>query len=247
MNSLRILFVEENARRTDHILAEPEKNQVLTSVATLAEAEEVLSIQKFDAVLLSIQRPLPELALLGERLRNAENGNSSRIRTLILVYGDGNDIAFADGRLPGRFTFDELCRTVSEILERQMQEIANIEASARQWGFDPAKFAAQCANDIELMVESINLFLDECTVELPEMGDALDRRDFEALSRLAHRIKGSLSSLHAPVARQRAQALEAASKSGDDGVCSALLQALEDDVMALRAPLETLRETCLRA
>jgi len=248
MNNLRILLVEENTRRADHILAEPEKNQVLASVSTLAEAEEVLSIQKFDAVLFSAQRPLPEFAAFAERLRKAENGNSGRARTVILVYGNASDFAFADGYLPSDCTFDHLCRTVSRILEEQMQKIGSIHSGAGgPAGFDPAGFEAQCANDTELMVEIINLFLDECKIEMPEMGDALGRRDFEALSRLAHRMKGSLGSLQAPLARQRAQALESASKSRDYGICSALLQALEDDLTALRAPLETLRNACLRA
>ena len=51
MNSFRILLVEENSRRADDILAEPEKNQILAAVSTITEAEEVLSIEKFDAIL----------------------------------------------------------------------------------------------------------------------------------------------------------------------------------------------------
>jgi HPt (histidine-containing phosphotransfer) domain-containing protein len=248
MNSFRILLVEENSRRADDILAEPEKNQILAAVSTIAEAEEVLSIEKFDAILFRGQLSLLELAAFAGRLRKAENGITDRCRTVILVSGDGNDVAFADGCLPYEFTLDELCRTVSQVLERQLQQAGSSDsAPAQPAGFDPMEFAAQCANDIDLMVEIINLFLEECKIELPEMGEALGRRDFEALARLAHRMKGSLGSLHAPLARQRAQALESASKGQDHGVCSALLQALEHDLTALKEPLETLRDSCLRA
>jgi HPt (histidine-containing phosphotransfer) domain-containing protein len=246
MNSFRILLVEENSRRADDILAEPEKNQILAAVSTITEAEEVLSIEKFDAILFRGQASVPELAAFAGRLRKAENGITDRCRTVILVCRDGNDVAFADGSLPYEFTLDELCRTVSQVLERQWQQ-GSSSAAVQPAGFDPAEFAGQCANDIDLIVEIINLFLEECKIELPQMGDALGRRDFEALSRLAHRMKGSLGSLHAPLARQRAQALESASKSQDYGVCSALLQALEHDLTALKVPLETLRDSCLRA
>jgi HPt (histidine-containing phosphotransfer) domain-containing protein len=248
MNSFRILLVEENSRRADDILSEAEKNQILAAVSTIAEAEEVLSIEKFDAILFREQPSVVELAAFAGRLRKAENGITDRCRTVILVCENGNDVALADGSLPCDFTLDELYRTVSQALERQMRQAGSAgSATPQPSGFDPAEFAAQCANDVDLMIEIINLFLEECKIELPEMGDALGRRDFEALSRLAHRMKGSLGSLHAPVARQRAQALESASKSEDHGVCSALLQALEHDLTALKTPLETLRDSCLRA
>ena len=207
----------------------------------------MLSIQKFDAVLFGALRSIPELQAFAGRLRQVENGDTGRPRTVILVCGTGSDVAFADGYLPYDFTFDELCRTVSQVIRQQMMAMGDAGSDGTQpAGFDPAKFQAQCANDVELMVEIINLFLDECKAELPEMGDALGRRDFDALSRLAHRMKGSLGSLHAPLARQRAQALESASKGRSHDVCGALLHGLEHDLAALKTPLETFRDAFLR-
>jgi hypothetical protein len=129
MNSLRILLVEENSRPAGDILAEPEKNQILAAVSTIAEAEEVLSIEKFDAILFRGQPSVLELAAFAGRLRKAENGVTDRCRTVILVCGNGKDVAFADGWLPYNFTLDELYRTISQALERQMP--ASIQRSSQ--------------------------------------------------------------------------------------------------------------------
>jgi HPt (histidine-containing phosphotransfer) domain-containing protein len=59
---------------------------------------------------------------------------------------------------------------------------------------------------------------------------------------VAHTIKGSLSSLHATLARHHAQALESAAKNRDGSACRANLQALADDLGALEPLLLKLRD-----
>lgn len=74
------------------------------------------------------------------------------------------------------------------------------------------------------------------------MRDALLGGQFDLLSRLAHTIKGSLSSLHAMRARAHAQELEYAAKERNEDACWSSLAALEADLAELEPELLALRQ-----
>jgi HPt (histidine-containing phosphotransfer) domain-containing protein len=74
------------------------------------------------------------------------------------------------------------------------------------------------------------------------MRRALLEGDFRQLSELAHTIKGSLSSLHAMVARHRAQELETAARAQDGVSCGQILSLLVSDLDALEPLLVNLRD-----
>jgi HPt (histidine-containing phosphotransfer) domain-containing protein len=106
---------------------------------------------------------------------------------------------------------------------------------------NPEMFEEQMGGDRELMVEIIDLFLEERKRQEIEMREALQAREFELLSRLAHTIKGSLGSLHASKSRYHAQELETASKHGDTDKLGSLLTSLEKDLAELEPELLSLR------
>jgi len=101
----------------------------------------------------------------------------------------------------------------------------------------------QVANDRELSVEIIDLFLSEEPSQIAEMQRALAARDYNSLYVTAHTIKGSLGSLHAALARFHAEALESAAKKQDEPGCERSLSDLKHDLETLEPQLLNLRDS----
>ena len=117
-----------------------------------------------------------------------------------------------------------------------------MNSSANLPVFEPEKFMEQVANDRELSIEIINLFLSEEPSQVAEMQRALAARDYNSLYVTAHTIKGSLGSLHAALARFHAEALESAAKNQDEPGCERSLIALKNDLETLEPELLNLRD-----
>jgi HPt (histidine-containing phosphotransfer) domain-containing protein len=109
--------------------------------------------------------------------------------------------------------------------------------------FEPEEFCAQIANDCDLIVEIIDVFLVEQRQQMTEMRQALASGDYERLARVAHTMKGSLGSLHAPRARSALQELELAAKQQLEQECTSALVVVEHNLQSLEAPLLALRES----
>lgn len=107
--------------------------------------------------------------------------------------------------------------------------------------FELDEFREQVGHDPDLAAEIVDLFLSESEGQVSAMRAALASRDYAQLRPLAHTIKGSFGSLHAPRARARAQQLESGAAQADAEACSRHLEALEADLAALKPELLTLR------
>jgi HPt (histidine-containing phosphotransfer) domain-containing protein len=107
--------------------------------------------------------------------------------------------------------------------------------------FELEQFQEQVGHDPELAAEIIDLFFSESSQQMPAMQDALGRGDYSRLRTVAHTIKGSFGSLHAPCARARAQKLETAAAEENANLCGTLLQALEADLEVLKPKLVAAR------
>jgi HPt (histidine-containing phosphotransfer) domain-containing protein len=101
----------------------------------------------------------------------------------------------------------------------------------------------QLAFDQQLVMEIIDLFLIEGPQQVIEMREALAADEFDGLWRAAHTIKGSFGTLHAGVARARAQELEHAAKQRDVVRCREILSGLEYDLEVLEPILLSLRNS----
>jgi HPt (histidine-containing phosphotransfer) domain-containing protein len=198
--------------------------------------------------LFTSSEPAKELPHFAARLRASETLQSAASRIAVFsCFPERDSLLHSDGYLPDDFTAGDVEKAF-ESFQASIQPGAALQqtASAPVAAFEPAEFEDQCAHESELMVEIIGLFFEECRDELPRMGVALAENDFEGLARLAHKIKGSLASLQAPVARSRAQLLESAAKDHNFAVCSGTLFALEEDLAVVNRCLESFRDTCLR-
>jgi HPt (histidine-containing phosphotransfer) domain-containing protein len=248
MNNLRILLIEDDPGRVERLLslfAAAEHPPVC--VPTAVEAAEALSVQKFDVALFTSSEPAKELTHFAVSLRasDARENADSRI-AVFTCFPEHDSLSHSDGYLPDDFTAGDLEKAFVRF-QGSIQPVGAPRgtAPAQLATFEPAEFEEQCVHDSELMLEIIGLFFEECRDELPQMGEALAEGDFEGLARLAHKIKGSLASLQAPLARSRAQLLESAAKDRNFAVCSETLFALEEDLALLNRSLETFRDTCL--
>jgi HPt (histidine-containing phosphotransfer) domain-containing protein len=256
VNKLRILLVDTDADRLERVATPLEEAEhTVLPVTSLEEAEEALFVRKIDVAIFGSPFDEVEAEIFVERLRGIENTQKNAPRTPVLAVSEGLPVfpgwtiegeSVIDGRLHADFNSEILCAAIAAV-NGVGPAAANSDKLPEAEGkglplFEPEKFRQQVAYDSELTVEIIQLFLEEQSVEVPEMREALEQGEFDRLSDVAHTIKGSLSSLHATLARHHAQALESAAKNRDRAVCRTSLQALADDLDALEPLLLKLRD-----
>ena len=244
MSNLRILLVEENGERADELmksLAGADHSAV--PVGNLEEAGEALFLEKFEAILLGSAQTSESLASFSLALRTIEARQRIRIPVIscLALNGEAN---YVDGHLQCGFVFSKLAEMVSELQKTRAD--AGVAQLNRDWPvFEPHQFEEQCAGESELMIEILDLFSAECRQELPEMAEALLTENFDRIARIAHTLKGSLGSLHAPQARMLAQALEGAAKEENRELCAGTLASLEAGLEVLKDRLTGFRRTLL--
>lgn len=255
MSALRVLLVGDNTIESEHLCALLEQgHHSVLPVPTFDDASEALLIQRFDVVLVTPALSEQGIADFTAHLRDAEKNQRGATRTPVLSVLPGASQApptangFVDAYLPESFEPDVFAKTVENLANALAQSAPSASTTAPDLPvLDIAGFQAQVAYDRELMVEIIDLFLEERLQDMTEMTEAVANRDLQALMRAAHTIKGSLGSLHASLARYRAQELETAAKTGNYQACIALLSALEEDLGNLEPQLLSLRDSAKTA
>lgn len=252
MNSLRVLFVDRDQCESEQICsALTEASHLVLPAGSLDEAGEALLLQKFDAVLLSPSVTADGLSEFGARLRQLEHTQRSADRIPILCISPEPESALSvssnsdhvvDGYLPGPFEPAAFADAVTNLAKAVSGRLSTDEASAMGLPvFELDEFQEQVGYDADLAAEIIDLFLSESDHQVPAMRAALASRDYSQLRPLAHTIKGSFASLHAPRARARAQQLETAAAEKNAELCDTFLGALEADLETLKPELLVLR------
>jgi len=253
MNSLRVLFVNRNSPESEQICSVlAGASHVVLPAGSLDEASEALFVQKFDAVLLGPSLPLTGLREFSANLRQLESNQraADRIPILSLSSRTPDDPAEPDCR--GEFAVDGYLSApfepaaLTEAVRSLAAAVKNAgskeeDEAAKLAAFEIEGFREQVGYDADLLVEIIDLFLAETLNQIPAMRDALACADYGQLRSVAHTIKGSFGSLHAPRARFRAQELEGAARSECADSCRILLLALEAELDILRPQLLALR------
>jgi HPt (histidine-containing phosphotransfer) domain-containing protein len=247
MNSLRFLLVHSNLQQAERIAAVlAGANHTVLPAAGLDEASDALGIEQFDAVLLESEFTSRGLTEFSAKLRGMEESRRLSTRVPIIaidaVNGSSEEAGF-DAVMPQPIDPYALTDAVGRLAKAVSFSHSSQEADEADGMeiINPEMFEEQMGGDRELMVEIIDLFLEERKRQEVEMREALQAREFELLSRLAHTIKGSLGSLHASKSRYHAQELETASKHGDMEKLGSLLTSLEKDLAELEPELLSLR------
>ena len=255
MNTLRVLLIEKDPGESERLsVALSGAHHDVLPAAGLDEASEALLVRKFDAVLLACPVPPAGMAEFTAKLRKLEKEQRERVRIPVLscsgngAHTGGQSAAPGiDGFLPEDFepelfaqTVDRLAHAVADAPEEATDPAPNSLPI-----FEPEMFQAQVAYDRDLLVEIIDLFCAESVVQIEEMLAALAAGNFDQLSALAHTIKGSLSSLHAPLARFQAQTLETAAKERQEALCRSSFAELKRCLERLDPELKALRQSSL--
>ncbi len=248
MALLRILLIYEGTVVPAELLTLLRAGSHALSTANgLETAAELLSKERFDAVLLSAGYPAATIERFAMGLRESDRAKSEGKRTVLLSSASTPpECPLIDLHLSEPEDFAELEAIVGELASfRVLASEPPRQGSADLPVFEPEAFEDQCAHDADLMNEILDLFGAECDEELPKMAGCLAAGEFERASRLAHSLKGSLGSLHADRARSHAQDLEMAAREANAAACSQSLASLCAEIATLRARLLTFRQSCL--
>jgi two-component system, sensor histidine kinase and response regulator len=250
MDSLRFLLVHSDATQSERISSVLEDaHHTVLPTPSLDEAAEALSLQRFDAVLLGASFTNGTVAAFKAKLRQVEQSQRSFscIPILSAVAPADGDAASNDSPCDGYFEDPLDLNVLTEAvgrLARTLARSAELQTKSMDDEFPvlaPDEFEEQVGGDRELMVEIIDLFLEERKQQVFEMREALRAVDWESLAKVAHTIKGSLGSLHAPRARSRAQDLEIAARDQKSELAHQWFAALERDLEELEPALAALR------
>ncbi|MGA8030038.1 MAG: Hpt domain-containing protein [Bryobacteraceae bacterium] len=246
MNTLRVLLVDEDpdhAARTSSLLSQ--SNHKVFVANGMEEGSEALLVQKFDAVLLASAVTPKGLAEFTATLRSLDRSQRGAPRTPVLAFSQqASGQAVIDEYLPEHFEPAALGLAIERLSYGNPYRCETADSEKVDLPiFEPDKFQAQVCHDRELAIEIIDLFLIERLDEMAEMRTALATGNYPRLCRAAHSIKGSLSSLHAALARSHAQDLESSANRKDERVCRFSLAALEHDLDALEPQLLALRDS----
>lgn len=250
MSPLRVLLIGSEAPDASQICSMLEQaSHAVLPVPNFAEASEALLIQKFDAVLIIPGLQAEGMGDFTSNLRQVEKNYRDGVKTPVVSFlrsGSQNSMELngsIDAYLSEQFEPAAFATAVENLANAIARSTERAESSSAVElpVFNLRAFEAQVAHDYELMVEIIDLFLAERTQDLAEMAESLASGDLQKLMRSAHTIKGSLGSLHASLARSRAQELEAAARSGNRQACTSLLNSLEADLKELEGQLLSLR------
>ena len=262
MDSLRFLLVNADATQSERISSVLESaHHTVLPTPTLDEATEALYLQRFDAILVGASFANGQVAAFKAKLRQVEQSQRSFACIPILAASErampgpepqaeeilasnslaSNDDAPCDGYFEDPLDLSALTDAVNRLSRTLAQTVESQNTSDEFAILAPDEFEEQVGGDRELMVEIIDLFLEERKQQVLDMRAAVKMSDLDALSKLAHTIKGSLGSLHAPRARARAQELEIAARDEKRDLARQWFVALERDLEDLEPALMALR------
>jgi signal transduction histidine kinase/CheY-like chemotaxis protein len=98
-------------------------------------------------------------------------------------------------------------------------------------------------NDIELIQEMVELFLDNAPMLLAEIEAGLADGDLRTVQRATHSLRGAASNLCAAPCVQTAERLEMFSKNGDIGEVETAVAELRDELAKLQSALQSMFKT----
>jgi len=178
--------------------------------------------EPFEVVLMDLQ--MPEMGgLEAARVIRDQEGQGARRLPLIALtahamHGDRARCLEAgmDGYLSKPIDVDELIATVERFGAGDPTAPSTVvPQEANQAIFDERAALSYTGGDRRLLKQVVQLFRADYPSSLRKIHRALQGRDPEALRLAAHRLKGSIATVGAPVARQVAAELEETGRSQD--------------------------------
>ncbi len=247
MDGLKVLVVGSVVRLTSAL---EQAGHVVLPVPDFEEASEALLVQRFDAVLVAPEMSSESVTAFSAKLKGLDRAQASARAPLLLVLPEADPPTpysrsdIFDGTVQESLDPDALTLAIARLASAVAVDKSSAQASALDPELpilDVETLKEQVAYDSELLLELIDLYLGERVHQSAEMAAALAAGNYQALSRVAHTIKGSLGSLHAPASRVIAQHLELAAREDDAASCRDFLPVFEQQLDLLDIELKRLR------
>ncbi len=238
LRPLRVLLVEDNPvnQRLAHEILSRRGHQV-TVAENGREALDRLSEATFDIVLMDVQ--MPEMNGL-DATRAIRAGEHSTGRHVPIVAMTAHAMAGDRERCLAAGMDEYLTKPIrAEALISHVERFAmSIDPSSSRGpapAFNLDEVLQRVDGDRDLLAELAGLFVSDAPAMVADVLAAVAAGDAAAVSRTAHRLKGSILTFGAAAAAAAALSLETNGRAGD-------LTAAQGDVARLAAEVERLRE-----
>ncbi len=243
---LRILLAEDNVVNQRVAVKTLEKRGHTVALANDGRAAvNALKRESFDLVLMDVQMPEMDGFEATAAIRESERSSGKHTPIVALtahaMKGDqerclaaGMD-AYVSKPLRVTDLFETIHRLVPDAVETKAVALA--APTPANLPFDLHAALSHVEGDDELLREMIGVFLPQVDNLMPTIRAAAENGDSHALSRAAHKLKGSMGLFQATTAIEVAARLEAlAAKSDLQGAMKTVTE-LESKVAALKAAL----------
>jgi CheY-like chemotaxis protein/HPt (histidine-containing phosphotransfer) domain-containing protein len=206
-----------------------------------------LEKERFDVVLMDVQMPEMNGFEATAAIREQERRTGAHVRIVAMtahaLKGDRERCLEAgmDDYVSKPIDGDQLARVIENlVLDSATADSVPLEQAPFDEVLNTAAVLTRVDGDLELLRNIVELFLDEAPKLLWEIGDAVTRRDREALERAAHTLKGSVGNFHASTVVEAALRLETMGREGNFVGAQEALAALESETARLKPALITL-------
>ena len=244
---LRILLVEDN--RVNQKLAIHLLERMGHEVTLAGNGREgVLAAEResFDAILMDIQMPVMSgvEAVQAIRAREATAGRHTPIIAMTAHALAGDKEKYLQSGMDGYVSKPINVEHLRCEIERTLSSGSNDTQARRPsqkaapGAIDTAELLSRVGDDRELLREIVDVFRDDFPQQLQALQEAARSGELEALTRIAHTIKGMLLNLAAGSAAAAAANLEKCGKAGDAHGIGAALANLEKECADLLPQLD---------
>lgn len=253
LRSLHILLVEDdkvNQRVAVSLLQKWGHSVAIAENGEMAvDAFETGGNPPFDLILMDVMMPrmcgFEATAAIRERERTANTHIPIIAMTARAMEGERERCIEAgmDDYIAKPIRKETLIETISRFADqRPLPPSPAIEEPASDSTLDAVRLVERLDGDVGLLQELIELFMEECSAQLPRMRESVADGDCESLRAAAHKMSSSVSNLSAEATFQAALKLEESGANGDMATAEDLLATLEAEVSRLQIELKNLVE-----
>jgi len=236
---LRILVAEDNP--VNQQVARKTLERAGHAVTLVADGEAALAALKqeaFDLVLMDVQMPGMDGFAATRALREHEQaaGGHTPVVAMTAHAMKGDRERCLQAGMDGYVSKPLDRRKLFEAIEA-LAPAAPPAAPGRRAAVDRGRLWARVEGDAALLRELIEIFLETTPRLMADLGEAVERRDAEALGDLAHAVKGAVGNFAADLAHRAALALEQIGRSGDLAEAAEMYETLKQEMEAVAAEL----------
>jgi two-component system, sensor histidine kinase and response regulator len=247
---LKVLLAEDNAVNQLVALRLLERfGHTVTVAANGKKALEAWGKGGFDAILMDVQMPEMNGWEATQEIRERERATGERIPIIAMtahaMKGD-DERCFAAGMddyLTKPIRTEDLMSTLDKVGKRKLVRtgwVAPVKPREEAASVDLQAALDRLGGDRVLYDELVEVFRKGCPASTAEMQAAIEARDFGALERTAHTLRGASSNLGAVAVAEEALELEKQARTEEIEKVTEQFKVLQKEIERMFSELETL-------